>query len=225
MKRLGTCLILAAALCAGSLAAAADTERGREAGYFENTRTVMQLDAAAPGSGEFAARAMNRELSRIFRYPYYQKLDTSAYSGRILSMGEMEAAAVAAGADIITQPVVVRFDQYRRYPLFFGDDDPVVTTIAEIRLSYWEEGMKQPVTLSTRFFDSELEGPDTDPDDILDRMWKRLMKQFPYRRVPTDRSTNLSGTVTEKGSLPDEEAESHLDKAEPAKDAPQKDAV
>lgn len=200
MKTLWRGILFILALLSLTAVSAADRSN-EEAGYFENTRTVMQLDGAAPGSGEFAARAMNRELSRIFRYPYYRKLDTSAVSGRILSAGEMEAAAVASGADIIVQPVVVRFDQYRRYPLFFGDDDPVVTTIAEIQLSYWEEGMKQPVTLSTRFFDSELEGPDTDPDDILDRMWKRLMKQFPYRRVPTDRSTNLSGAVTEEGSV------------------------
>lgn len=216
MKTLWRGILFILALLSLTAVSAADRSN-EEAGYFENTRTVMQLDGAAPGSGEFAARAMNRELSRIFRYPYYRKLDTSAVSGRILSAGEMEAAAVAAGADIIVQPVVVRFDQYRRYPLFFGDDDPVVTTIAEIQLSYWEEGMKQPVTLSTRFFDSELEGPDTDPDDILDRMWKRLMKQFPYRRVPTDRSTNLSGAVTEEGSVSQREDEQS--KGAPAKDA------
>ena len=217
MKTLWRGILCILALLSLTAVSAADRSN-EEVGYFENTRTVMQLDGAAPGSGEFAARAMNRELSRIFRYPYYRKLDTSAVSGRILSAGEMEAAAVAAGADIIVQPVVVRFDQYRRYPLFFGDDDPVVTTIAEIQLSYWEEGMKQPVTLSTRFFDSELEGPDTDPDDILDRMWKRLMKQFPYRRVPTDRSTNLSGAVTEGGSLSQQEDG-------PSKGAPAKDAA
>lgn len=218
MKTLWRGILFILALLSLTAVSAADRSN-EEAGYFENTRTVMQLDGAAPGSGEFAARAMNRELSRIFRYPYYRKLDTSAVSGRILSAGEMEAAAVAGGADIIVQPVVVRFDQYRRYPLFFGDDDPVVTTIAEIQLSYWEEGMKQPVTLSTRFFDSELEGPDTDPDYILDRMWKRLMKQFPYRRVPTDRSTNLSGAVTEKGNISQGAEESGQHKDTPAKDA------
>ena len=218
MKQIWRGILFILALLSVTAVSAADRSN-EEAGYFENTRTVMQLDGAAPGNGEFAARAMNRELSRIFRYPYYRKLDTSAYSGRILSAGEMEAAAVAAGADIIVQPVVVRFDQYRRYPLFFGDDDPVVTTIAEIQLSYWEEGMKQPVTLSTRFFDSALEGPDTDPDDILDRMWKRLMKQFPYRRVPTDRSRNLSGAVTEEGHIPQGKEESSQHKDQPAKDA------
>lgn len=177
----------------------AENKENVEAGYFENTRTVLLLDTAyGKGGGEWAARTINRSMSSIFRYPYYRKLDTAALGGRMLSAEEMQAEAVKAGADIAVQPVVVQFTQYRRYPPFFFDADPIVTTTACIRVSYWEEGMENVRTIETRFFDSEPEGPDTDADNILDIMWKRLMKQFPYRRVPTDRSTNLSGEVKEK---------------------------
>lgn len=188
---------LLSVLCLVTVAEAEDRSN-QEAGYFENTRKVLLLDTAYPGGDEWAARTLNRSMSAIFRYPYYRKIDTSSYSGRVLSTGEMEAAAVEAGADIAVQPVVVQFDQYRQYPPFLLDADPIVTTAARIQITYWEEGMNSPRTIETRFFDSEPEGPETDADGILDDMWKRLMKQFPYRRVPTDRSTNLSGAVTEK---------------------------
>lgn len=189
--------LLASLLLVGTVQA--ENKENVEAGYFENTRTVLLLDTAyGKGGGEWAAHTINRSMSSIFRYPYYRKLDTSSYSGRMLSVEEMQAEAVKAGADIAVQPVVVQFSQFRRYPPFAFDADPIVTTTACIRISYWEEGMEKARTIETRFFDSEPEGPDTDADNILDAMWKRLMKQFPYRRVPTDRSTNLSGEVKEK---------------------------
>lgn len=190
-------LCLISAILLMGTAQAAD-RANEEAGYFENTRTVLLLDTAYPKGDEWAARTLNRSMSTIFRYPYYRKLDTSAYSGQMMGASDMQAAAVEAGADIAVLPVVVQFDQIRRYPPFFFDADPIITTSARIQITYWEEEMDAPRTIETRFFDSQPEGPDTDPDNILDDMWKRLMKKFPYRRVPTDRSTNLSGAVVEQ---------------------------
>lgn len=187
---------LAAALLLAVPASAAN-ETNREAGYFDNTRTVLLLPAA--GRNGYTMAWMDKQLSRIFRYPYYRLVETDE---RIASPGEMQEAAVAAGADIAVLPVAVRFDQYGRYPMF-GDRDPVIVTHAELVIYYWEEGMDKVQTVGTRFFDAELEGPDTRQDYILDEMWKKLMKKFPYRRVPIDRSTNLSGAVT----APEETAE------------------
>ena len=181
-------------LAAAGTAVAADRSN-QEAGYFENTRTVLQMDCAAPRKGDFAARMIDRELSRIFRYPYYRKLDVPARRGQVLSSGELRAAAVEAGADIVVQPEVVRFDQFRQMPIFLLDADPLITTAAHIRLTYWEEGMDQAVTVETSYFHTDEEGPDTDEAYIADLMWKRLMKKFPYRRVPADRSANLTGPV------------------------------
>lgn len=81
----------------------------------------------------------------------------------------------------------------------FGDRDPVIVTHAELAIYYWEDGMADVKSIGTRYFDAELEGPDTRPDYILGEMWDRLKKNFPYRRVPIDRSTNLSGKVTAPG--------------------------
>lgn len=187
---------LAAALLLAVPASAAN-ETNREAGYFDNTRTVLLLPAA--GRNGYTMAWMDKQLSRIFRYPYYRLVETDE---RIASPGEMQAAAVAAGADIAVLPVAVRFDQYGRYSMF-GDRDPVIVTHAELIIYYWEEGMDKVQIVGTRFFDAELEGPDTRQDYILDEMWKKLMKKFPYRRVPIDRSTNLSGAVM----APEETAE------------------
>jgi len=130
----------------------------------------------------------------------------------------MRAAAVSAGADIAVWPVAVRFDQYSQYPMF-GDRDPVIVTHAELRIYYWEDGMDNVKSIGTRYFDAELEGPDTRPEYILDEMWKRLLKQFPYRRIPTDRSTNLSGTVTAPAAEADA-AEEEAPKAETPEASP-----
>lgn len=186
-------LALAAALLLALPAQAADTSN-REAGYFENTRTVLLLPAA--GRSGYAAAFLDREMNRIFRYPYYRLVDSSE---RPAGPDAMRAAAVAAGADIAVMPVAARFDQYRQFSMF-GDRDPVVVTHAELVIYYWEDGMEQVKSIGTRYFDAEIEGPDTRADYILDTMWKRLKKDFPYRRIPADRSTNLSGTVTAPAS-------------------------
>lgn len=196
MKRLMKWLLVLAALVFVLPASAAELSN-KEAGYFENTRKVLLLDAACGSrGGSYAARLANKEMGRIFRYPYYRTLDASKYSGRALSAEALREAAVSADADIAAEPVIVRFEQYRRTPPIFFDRDPIVTTTAQIRILYWEEGMEQAEVIETRYFDTEIEGPDTDAAYIFDKMWARLMKKFPYRRVPTDRSRNLSGEVT-----------------------------
>lgn len=207
-------LALAAALLIAAPAAAADTA-GRAAGYFDNTRAVLLLPAA--GRSGYAASFMDRQLGRIFRYPYYRLVDTIDQPA---GPDAMRAAAVSAGADIAVWPVAVRFDQYSQFPMF-GDRDPVIVTHAELRIYYWEDGMDNVKSIGTRYFDAELEGPDTRPDYILDEMWKRLLKQFPYRRIPTDRSTNLSGTVTAPAAETDN-VEAEKEKADAAKPADEK---
>lgn len=182
-------LILAAVLFAAWPVYGAD----RAAPYFENTRTVLLLPAA--GQSGTAASFLDREMKRIFRYPYYRVISPTE---RPAGPEAMRADAVSAGADIAVQPVVVRFDQYGRYPMF-GDRDPIITTHAELAIYYWEEGMDETARISTRYFNVEIEGMDTRPAYILDRMWSRLKKSFPYRRIPTDRSRNLSGEVTAPG--------------------------
>lgn len=210
-------LALAAALLIAAPAAAADTA-SRAAGYFDNTRAVLLLPAA--GRSGYAASFMDRQLGRIFRYPYYRLVETTDQPA---GPDAMRAAAVSAGADIAVWPVAVRFDQYSQFPMF-GDRDPVIVTHAELRIYYWEDGMDNVKSIGTRYFDAELEGPDTRPDYILDEMWKRLLKQFPYRRIPTDRSTNLSGTVTAPAAETDN-AEAEKEKADAAKPADEKDSA
>lgn len=198
------CLVLLAGI---GLAVSAADRTNEEQGYFENTRTVLLFDAQSEKqSGAWAARRMDRELSAIFRYPYYRTLDGAERNVPVKSPEALRAEAVSAGADIAVQPVAVRFEQHQRYPVLFSDGDPLVTTMACLRLVYWEDGMEQTRTIETRFFDSRPEGMDTEADRIFDAMWAKLMKQFPYRRVPVDRSRNLSGAVELRNTDADEGA-------------------
>ena len=131
---------------------------------------------------------MKKELSRIFRYPYYRVIDEFGMANCEL----FPQIAKSHEADIVVMPVIAEFSQFRHYGRFW-DGDAAVTTVACFRIHFWETGMGEPTVLETRYFDRNPEGPDTDPDWIFDIMWKRLMKGFPYRRIPTDRARNLSG--------------------------------
>ena len=75
MKRISL-LLMSLILCLSVLvpAKAADPAVNRSLGYFENTRTVLLLRARYR-NGEEAAAYINREMERIFRYPYYRTLD------------------------------------------------------------------------------------------------------------------------------------------------------
>lgn len=153
--------------------------KARADGYFQNTRNVLLLSSR--GANAYIGQRMEKELSAIFRYPYYQVVsETAAASDSFIG------AAKASGADIVVLPIVVEFSQFRRPGSMLWDSDPLIWTSARLRLEWWETGMETPAMAETRFFDCKEEGFDTDPDRIFDEMWKQLMKKFPYRRIPTD---------------------------------------
>lgn len=153
---------------------------GRADGYFQNTRKVLLLSPR--GANDYIGHRMGKELSAIFRYPYYEVISEEAAA----PADTLDGAAKANGADIVVLPIVVEFTQFRHPGSMFRDSDSIVLTAARLRLDWWETGMDTPQTAETRFFDRKPEGFDTDPGRIFDDMWKRLMKKFPYRRIPTD---------------------------------------
>ncbi len=162
--------------------------KARADGYFQNTRSVLLFSPR--GANAYIGRRMEKELSAIFRYPYYQVVSDAAAASSDSFIG----AAKASGADIVVLPIVVEFSQFRRPGSMFSDSDPLIWTSARLRLEWWETGMDVPAMAETRFFDCKEEGFDTDPDRIFDEMWKQLMKKFPYRRIPTD----LAGKETKE---------------------------
>ena len=195
--------VLISFLLAFGWAAAADTseagvvsrplsETAQADGYFKNTRSVLLLEPIGEEAAPYIASLIRRETDRIFRYPYYRQIDEGE-AAEGLSLSEMGRKYKA---DIVVLPVIVEFSQFRHYGGFFRDGDPIVTTAACLRLYYWETGMARDAAIETRFFDRKEEGPDTDPDRIFDAMWGKLLKKFPYRRIPIDRGKNLTGNIS-----------------------------
>ena len=92
MKRISL-LLMSLIFCLSVLvpAKAADPAVNRSLGYFENSRTVLLLRARYR-SGEEAAAYVNREMERIFRYPYYRTLDTSAYEADLYSASQLRSS-------------------------------------------------------------------------------------------------------------------------------------
>ena len=91
MRKFWKWIFCLAAVLLLAVPASAANETNREAGYFDNTRTVLLLPAA--GRNGYTMAWMDKQLSRIFRYPYYRLVETDE---RIASPGEMQAAAVGA---------------------------------------------------------------------------------------------------------------------------------
>ena len=58
-------------------------EEGVKSGSFENTRQVLLLPTAYSGSGREGADYLTSEMHRIFRYPYYELMDNSAYESGV----------------------------------------------------------------------------------------------------------------------------------------------
>lgn len=167
MKRISL-LLMSLILCLSVLvpAKAADPAVNRSLGYFENTRTVLLLRARYR-SGEEAAAYVNREMERIFRYPYYRTLDPIEYGADLYSTSQLKELAEKANADIVETRAVFDIYSYKKGEPSVRDD----------RATYWnseEEG-----TVRNRY--------------IFDDLMQDILKTFPYRRVPTDIARNLTG--------------------------------
>ncbi len=175
---------------------AADKEVNKKLGYFENTRTVLILPGMARGDGDYAAYYMGKEMEKIFRYPYYRTLDASEYKG--MTPAELPSILEKSGADIVVLPVVSRWSQWVIYRGFFDDGDRFIETHAVVDLYSMKKGESGPRMERGTYNEVEDEGFVRN-SNIMDDISKQILKTFPYKRVPTDISKDLSG---DSGSTP-----------------------
>lgn len=192
MKRISL-LLITLVFCLSFLlpAKAADPAVNRSLGYFENTRTVLLLPTRYR-SGDEAAAYVNREMGRIFRYPYYRTLDPATYDAALYSPSQLKYLAEKANADIVVMPVITEWRQvvYRRS--FFSDADDIVETRAVFDIYSYKKGELSVRDDRATYWNSEEEGTVRNRY-IFDDLMQDILKTFPYRRVPTDIGRNLSG--------------------------------
>ena len=192
MKRISL-LLITLVFCLSFLlpAKAADPAVNQSLGYFENTRTVLLLPTRYR-SGDEAAAYVNREMGRIFRYPYYRTLDTATYDAALYSPSQLKYLAEKANADIVVMPVITEWRQvvYRRS--FFSDADDIVETRAVFDIYSYKKGELSVRDDRATYWNSEEEGTVRNRY-IFDDLMQDILKTFPYRRVPTDIERNLSG--------------------------------
>ena len=160
-------------------------------GYFENTRTVLLLRARYR-SGEEAAAYVNREMERIFRYPYYRTLDPSAYEADLYSASQLKELAEKANADIVVMPVITEWRQVVYHRSLFCDADDIVETRAVFDIYSYKKGEPSVRDDRATYWNSEEEGTVRNRY-IFDDLMQDILKTFPYRRVPTDIARNLTG--------------------------------
>ena len=144
------------------------------------------------GDGDYAASYVNREMNTIFRYPYYRKLDTEGYTGKAYSPSELPALAEQTGADIVVMPVISRWQQIIMHPMLFSDGDAFIETAARIDIYSYKKADGIVRDDKASYWKTEDESFVRNVY-ILDEMMRDIYKTFPYRRVPTDIPSNLSG--------------------------------
>lgn len=175
-----------------AVAKAADPAENRKLGYFDDTRTILLLDAGGKcNEGSYAACYIRKEMEHIFRYPYYRCLDDEPYKGKNIMPAQLEEVQTESGADIVILPVITEWSQRIYYPfLTVFDVDPIVETRAVIDVYSLENGetVRQD---RVSYFESEEEGFVRDVY-IMDELMNRLWKTFPYRRVPSDINSRVS---------------------------------
>lgn len=173
-------------------AEAAEPAENRKLGYFDDTRTVLLLDAGGKSDeGAYAARYIRQEMEHIFRYPYYRCLDDETYKGKNILPAQLEEVQTESGADIVVLPVITEWSQRIYYPfLTVFDVDPIVETRAVIDVYSLENGetVRQD---RVSYFEREEEGFVRDAY-IMDELMNRLWTIFPYRRVPLDINSRVS---------------------------------
>ena len=187
-------LLMAAAVCP------AYADGNTDSGYFENTRKVLVL----PVQGHDAAEApiisqyiMDR-INGIFRYPYYEQIPSDNIGPVPIAEENLKELAEKTGADIIVIPELPHWYQWSSVfgGFFGGDEDPIVTTECTVRIASWSKETGHMRIDEESYYDRNEEGIHTQWDEVMDDVLGRLLKKFPYARVPRDRGTNLSGPVT-----------------------------
>lgn len=195
MRRIFVCiLMILCVLLTGETAFAAAPSDNRKAGYFDNTRAVLLLPVLYR-DGDYAAAYLDREMKGIFKYPYYRLLPKTAPAGQA-SPDSLKQLADETGADIVVLPVVTDWTRWVSRRSFFRDADDIVYTRVVVDVYSYRKGDMAVRDDRAYYAETEEEGFVRDRY-IMDEVMKRLYKKFPYRRVPTDISKNLSGTVSE----------------------------
>ncbi len=165
----------------------------RRLGYFDNTRTVLLLPTLYRSGSEPAAY-IDKEMQNIFRYPYYRTLDTAAYAGKLYNPADLKSLAEEAGADIVVMPVITQWSQHAFRRSIFFDGDDIIETQAVFDIYSYKKGDAAVQDARASYWKREEEGMVRNRY-IFDEMMQRIYKTFPYRRVPTDVSKNLSDDV------------------------------
>ena len=140
-------------------------------------------------------------MKQVFRYPYYREMEYADYSESNITPEELSDIQIETGADIVVMPVITEWSQWVSYPFaIFRDVDPIVETRVSVDIYSLKKGEKLRRD-SASYFEREEEGLVRN-EYIMDALMKRLWKKFPYRRVPTDISPNLSGEIKGENKTP-----------------------
>lgn len=193
------CIILAAALVfllIPGTARADERTENEKLGYFSNTRTVLMLPMEYQGNDGYCARYFQNELNQIFKYPYYRQVDGSQYAGT--APADLPKLAEQTGSDIVILPRAYWYQVIFGLPSPWDDDyDPIVRTRVAVEVFSYKTGdVGVRDDKASYFNEDDISG--TRSVYIMDEVMKRFYKKFPYRRVPTDISKNLSGDVETK---------------------------
>lgn len=154
-------------------------------------QVVILQTLTEPGQEDLGQRIRQRVIEP-FRYPYYE-LHTAAPEAGPITRLRLEKIANRSGADIVIAPELAHWNQfsYTIYRRFDGDLVEYVRTGCIIRLYYYERGDNSLRKVEKRYFDTAEWSSQTSARVIIDEVMNQVMKELPYRRIPTDISHPL----------------------------------
>lgn len=157
---------------------------------LENSRDVLIFPVAGYADTELG-QSLENEMDRIFRIPYYEKMDTSMYLSKATPTN-LQSIGEESGADIVVLPVVTRWSQYI-IPSYWGfDRDPIIRTSAVIDVYSWKPGESVRDDRVT-YYGTDEAGLVRN-NLIAHEMITKLQKKFPYDRVPKDLDSSTGTT-------------------------------
>lgn len=151
----------------------------------------VAIVATSDGSRTATYKIMLSKLSNVFRYPYYSNT---------ISYDETETKSNMTEADIIIKPTIYA-DSYRTFhPVWgiFNDDfdETYVRAYTSLGLTYTDNktGVSKTIRHSYSRIDDSLTVPSH--NEIINKLMDKLLKDLPYKRVPTDIDINGNNLMT-----------------------------
>jgi hypothetical protein len=149
---------------------------------FDSMRTVILVQPSPQGD---ISRYMILRLKEPFRLPYYEQLETSVtLPSENISITSLRQLAQKYNADLLLVPIVKHWSWQQYY--LFAQDEMIAEYTYHLAIYAYDRQKDTLNIYSTRNFSRDEASVLNQPQEILRIAMDQLLKELPYKRIPTD---------------------------------------